>query len=125
LLGVAESLKGITSDQITSEFVLQLYTSGNLQLVNKINIQQFSQFNAHFLTNVDEEQACNFAAYAPSDETTPLQVQPQNYSKFVILNLYIINVLLLDFPNLYYNFLVSVGRVDKVLGDICKLRIQD
>ncbi|KAJ4777897.1 F12P19.7 isoform 1 [Rhynchospora pubera] len=73
LLGVTESLKGITSDEITSQCVLQLYSSGNLQLVNKTNIQQFSQFNAHFLTNVDEEQACNFAAYAPSDETTPLE----------------------------------------------------
>ncbi|XP_078155496.1 plant/protein isoform X2 [Carex rostrata] len=70
---VAESLKGITSDQITSQCVLQLYTSGNLQLVNKTNIQQFSQFNAHFLTNLDGEQACNFAAYTPSDETTPLE----------------------------------------------------
>lgn len=74
LLGVAESLKGITSDQITSQCVLQLYTSGNLQLMNKTDIQQFSQFNAHFLTNLDGEQACNFAAYTPSDETTPLEV---------------------------------------------------
>ncbi|KAJ3682016.1 hypothetical protein LUZ60_014589 [Juncus effusus] len=70
--GVLDSLKGITSDQITSQCVLQLYSTGNIQLINKTNMQQLSQFNAHFVTNVDE-QACNFAAYVPSDETTPLQ----------------------------------------------------
>ncbi|XP_072986117.1 uncharacterized protein [Typha latifolia] len=73
LLGVLESLKGITSDRVTSECILQSYSSGNIQLVGKTNVQQLSQFMANFISNVDDEQSCNFAAFVPLDERTPLQ----------------------------------------------------
>ncbi|XP_072955633.1 uncharacterized protein [Typha angustifolia] len=73
LLGVLESLKGITSDRVTSECILQSYSSGNIQLVGKTNVQQLSQFTANFISNVDDEQSCNFAAFVPLEERTPLQ----------------------------------------------------
>ncbi|XP_020260873.1 uncharacterized protein LOC109837161 isoform X2 [Asparagus officinalis] len=73
LLGLLESLKGITSDSVTSECVLKLYTSGGIKLVNKTDMQQLSQFTAHFISNIDEEQACNYAAFVPLEERTPLQ----------------------------------------------------
>uniref|UniRef100_K3YYZ4 Uncharacterized protein n=1 Tax=Setaria italica TaxID=4555 RepID=K3YYZ4_SETIT len=44
LLGVLENLKGITSNQVASECVLQSYTSGNTQLVNRTDEQALSQF---------------------------------------------------------------------------------
>ncbi|XP_010909165.1 uncharacterized protein [Elaeis guineensis] len=73
LLGLLDSLKGITSDEVTSQCILKSLTSGNIQLVNRTDIQQLSQFSAHFISNVDAEQACNFAAFVPMDESTPLQ----------------------------------------------------
>ncbi len=72
LLGVLQNLKGITSDQIASQCVLQSYASGNVQLFNKTDAQMLTQFSAHFLSTTDE--GCNFAAYVPSEEGTPLQV---------------------------------------------------
>jgi hypothetical protein len=71
LLGVLQNLKGITSDQIASQCVLQSYASGNVQLFNKTDAQMLTQFSAHFLSTTDE--GCNFAAYVPSEEGTPLQ----------------------------------------------------
>ncbi|KAL6660303.1 hypothetical protein ACP70R_002425 [Stipagrostis hirtigluma subsp. patula] len=73
LLGVLENLKGITSNQVASPCVLQSYTSGNVQLVNRTDAQQLSQFSAHFMSNTDEDKGCNFAAYVPYEEDTPLQ----------------------------------------------------
>ncbi|KAF0916219.1 hypothetical protein E2562_000809 [Oryza meyeriana var. granulata] len=71
LLGVLQNLKGITSDEIASQCVLQSYASGNVQLVNKTDAQELTQFSAHFMSTTDE--GCNFAAYVPSEEATPLQ----------------------------------------------------
>ncbi|KAL6589823.1 hypothetical protein ACP70R_050215 [Stipagrostis hirtigluma subsp. patula] len=73
LLGVLENLKGITSNQVASPCVLQSYTSGNVLLVNRTDAQQLSQFSAHFMSNTDEDKGCNFAAYVPYEEDTPLQ----------------------------------------------------
>ncbi|KAK3150298.1 hypothetical protein QOZ80_3AG0231400 [Eleusine coracana subsp. coracana] len=73
LLGVLESLKGITSNQVASQCVLQSYTSGNVQLVNMTDALALSQFTAHFISNTDEDEGCNFAAYVPFEEDTPLQ----------------------------------------------------
>ncbi|RLN43376.1 uncharacterized protein C2845_PM01G00880 [Panicum miliaceum] len=73
LLGVLENLKGITSNQVASECVLQSYTSGNTQLVNRTDAQTLSQFSAQFISNIDEDKGCNFAAYVPLEEDTPLQ----------------------------------------------------
>ena len=75
LLGVLESLKGITSNQVASQCVLQSYTSGNTQLVNRTDAQTLSQFSAEFISNIDEDKGCNFAAYVPLEEDTPLQVE--------------------------------------------------
>lgn len=75
LLGLLDNFKAMTSDQITSECVLKLLVIGSIQLVNKKDMQQLSQFTAHFISNVEEEQACNFAAFVPLDERTPLQVR--------------------------------------------------
>lgn len=73
LLGMLENLKGITSNQVASECVLQSYTSGNAQLVNRTDAQALSQFSAYFISNIDEDKGCNFAAYVPLEEDTPLQ----------------------------------------------------
>jgi hypothetical protein len=75
LLGVLESLKGITSNQVASQCVLQSYTSGNAQLVNRTDVQTLSQFTAHFISDTNEDRGCNFAAYVPLEEGTPLQVK--------------------------------------------------
>ncbi|XP_040378092.1 uncharacterized protein LOC102715836 isoform X2 [Oryza brachyantha] len=53
------------------ECVLQSYASGNVQLINKTDAQILTQFSAHFMSTTDE--GCNFAAYVPSEEATPLQ----------------------------------------------------
>jgi hypothetical protein len=74
LLGVLESLKGITSVQVASQCLLQAYASGNVQLVNRTDAQRLSQFTTHFMGSTDEGRGCNFAAYVPSEEDTPLQV---------------------------------------------------
>ncbi|KAF6986360.1 hypothetical protein CFC21_004129 [Triticum aestivum] len=55
LLGVLENLKGITSPQVASQCVLQAYATGNVQLVNRT------------------DTGCNFTAYVPFKEDTPLQ----------------------------------------------------
>ncbi|KAG6501816.1 hypothetical protein ZIOFF_041700 [Zingiber officinale] len=73
LLGLLESFKGMTSDQITSQCLLKSYISGGIQLVRKTDMQQLTQFSAHFISNVEQQQACNFAAFVPLDERTPLQ----------------------------------------------------
>lgn len=72
-MGLLENLKGITSESLTSECVLKSYTNGDIKLINKTDIQQLSQFSTHFVSNVDDEQACNFAAFVPLEETTPMQ----------------------------------------------------
>lgn len=73
LLGLLDNLKGITTELLTSECVLKLYTSGSIKLVNKTDLQQLSNFTAHFVSSADEERACNSAAFASLDEKTPLQ----------------------------------------------------
>jgi hypothetical protein len=78
LLGVLENLKGITSNEVASQCVLQLYASGSVQHVNMTDVLELSQFRAHFISNVDEDKGCNFAAYVPFEEDTPLQVKLVN-----------------------------------------------
>ncbi|XP_062217002.1 uncharacterized protein LOC133917063 isoform X2 [Phragmites australis] len=73
LLGVLENLKGITSNQVASPCVLQSYTGGNIQLVDRTDAQKLTQFSAHFMNNIDEDKGCNFAAFVPLEEDTPLQ----------------------------------------------------
>ncbi|RWR90516.1 hypothetical protein CKAN_01961300 [Cinnamomum micranthum f. kanehirae] len=73
LLGMVGSMKGITSDSITSECVLQWYQSGEIELVNKTDPKQLTQFSAHFIGTTEGQQACNFATFLPSEEDTPLQ----------------------------------------------------
>lgn len=70
------SMKGITSDSITSECVLQWYQSGEIELVNKTDPKQLTQFSAHFIGTTEGQQACNFATFLPTEEDTPLQVNP-------------------------------------------------
>jgi hypothetical protein len=74
LLGVLENLKGITSNQLASQCVLQSYASGNTQLINGTDAQILSQFSAQFISNTDFDKGCKFAAYVPFEEDTPLQV---------------------------------------------------
>ncbi|XP_056162888.1 uncharacterized protein LOC115692040 isoform X1 [Syzygium oleosum] len=73
LLGLLGSLKGITTDSVASECVLKLCEGGELEMINKSNPQQFQQFSAHFISNTDQAQACNFASFVPSSEILPLQ----------------------------------------------------
>ncbi|CAN6314257.1 unnamed protein product [Urochloa humidicola] len=73
LLGVLENLKGITSNQLASQCVIKSYTIGNTQLINRTDAHALSQFSAQFISNVDEDKGCNFAAYVPLEEDTALQ----------------------------------------------------
>ncbi|XP_018816576.1 uncharacterized protein LOC108987949 isoform X1 [Juglans regia] len=73
LLGLLGSLKGITADSVTSQCVLKLYESGEIKMINKSEPQQLAQFAAHFVTDTDHAQACNFASFVPFVENTPLQ----------------------------------------------------
>ena len=74
LLGLLGSLKGITSDSVASQCVLKLYEGGEIEIINKSEPQQLAQFAVHFITNTDQQDACNFASFAPFGEETPLQV---------------------------------------------------
>lgn len=67
-------MKGLTSESVASECVLKLYQGGEIGLVNKSEPLQFSQYAAHFTTDSDQSQACNFANFAPFGEDSPLQV---------------------------------------------------
>lgn len=73
LLGVLRSLKGITSDSVASQCVLKLYEAGEIAVVNKSETQELAQFGAHFITNTDQPQSCNFVSFVPYGEETPLQ----------------------------------------------------
>ncbi|XP_023872265.1 uncharacterized protein LOC111984874 isoform X3 [Quercus suber] len=73
LLGLLGSLKGITSDSVASQCVLKLYEGGEIEKINKSEPQQLAQFAVHFITNTDQQEACNFASFAPFGEETPLQ----------------------------------------------------
>ncbi|MED6159049.1 hypothetical protein PIB30_038745 [Stylosanthes scabra] len=73
LLGLLESLKGITSESVVSPCVLKLSQEGQIQILNKSDYQQFAQFSAHFYSDTDQQPACNFATFVPFVEDTPLQ----------------------------------------------------
>lgn len=74
LLGLLGSLKGITSsDLVASECVLKLYSDGAIATVNKSETNQLTQFAAHFISDTDQAQSCNFATFLPNGENTPLQ----------------------------------------------------
>ncbi|KAH9674983.1 hypothetical protein KPL70_018654 [Citrus sinensis] len=78
LLGLLSSMKGMTSESVASGCVLKLYQGGEIGLVNKSEPLQFSQYAAHFTTDSDQPQACNFANFAPFGEDGPLRVK-ENY----------------------------------------------
>jgi len=74
-LGLLESLKGITSDTVTSPCVLKLYKGGQIEKLNKSDYEMLAQFSAHFYSDTDQQPACNFATSVPFSEDTPLQVR--------------------------------------------------
>ncbi|XP_050373412.1 uncharacterized protein LOC126791054 [Argentina anserina] len=73
LLGLLQSLKGITSDSVASQCVMKLYEAGEIGVINKTATQELAQFGAHFITQIDQPQSCNFASFVPYGEDTPLQ----------------------------------------------------
>lgn len=73
LLGLLGSMKGITSDAVASQCVLKLCEAGEVAMVDKSEQQQLSQFAAHFVSDTDQPQSCNFANFVPLSEGTPLQ----------------------------------------------------
>ncbi|XVF20465.1 hypothetical protein REPUB_Repub12eG0002600 [Reevesia pubescens] len=78
LLGLLGSMKGMTSNLVASECVLKLFEGGEINMINKSEPQQFTQFAAHFVSDINELdqppiQACNFAYLAATGEETPLQ----------------------------------------------------
>ncbi|CAH2065635.1 unnamed protein product, partial [Thlaspi arvense] len=72
LLGLLGSLKGITSDAVASPCVLKQFEAGEVVKLDK-GAQEVSQFAAHFISNTDQLQTCNFANFFPLSEGTPLQ----------------------------------------------------
>ncbi|XP_073158730.1 uncharacterized protein [Henckelia pumila] len=73
LLGLLGTLKGITSEYVASECVLKLYNNGQLQMINKTQPLSLTKFVAHFISDMDQSQSCNFATFLPMGEATPLQ----------------------------------------------------
>ncbi|AEE34438.1 plant/protein [Arabidopsis thaliana] len=71
LLGLLGSLKGITSDEVVSPCLLKLCEAGEVVKLDKG--EQLSQFAAHFISDTDQPQTCNFANFFPLSEGTPLQ----------------------------------------------------
>ncbi|KAK7302039.1 hypothetical protein RJT34_12918 [Clitoria ternatea] len=71
--GLLESLKGITSDSVASPCVLKLYKGGQVELFNNSDYQKLAQFSSYFLSDYDQQPACNFATFVPLIEDTPLQ----------------------------------------------------
>ncbi|KAI3794398.1 hypothetical protein L1987_37029 [Smallanthus sonchifolius] len=75
LMRLMPSLKGITSERIASPCLLKLYNEGQLQMLNKSEPQQFSQYTAHFISynSNQQTQSCNYVTFVPIGEQTPLQ----------------------------------------------------
>ncbi|KAG5090575.1 hypothetical protein JHK82_049353 [Glycine max] len=73
LLGLVESLKGITSDYVASPCVLKLYEGGQIELFNNSDYQKLAEFSSYFLSDTDQQPACNFATFVPFIEDIPLQ----------------------------------------------------
>ncbi|KAK1303323.1 hypothetical protein QJS10_CPB11g02225 [Acorus calamus] len=78
MLGLLESLKGITSESVASGCVLRSYANGGLTVINATDTRQLASFSAHFTGDADKVQACNIANFGPLTEKTPLQVK-SNY----------------------------------------------
>lgn len=74
LLGVVGNMKGMTSNTVASECVLKMVEGGEINVINASEPQQLTPFAAHFVTNLDLFQACNFANFAATGEDSPLQV---------------------------------------------------
>ncbi|XP_024008709.1 uncharacterized protein LOC18008271 isoform X2 [Eutrema salsugineum] len=72
LLGLLGSLKGITSDAVASPCLLKLCEAGEVVKLDK-GAEEVSQFAAHFISDTDQIQTCNFANFFPLSEGTPLQ----------------------------------------------------
>ncbi|XP_057972065.1 uncharacterized protein LOC131160417 isoform X2 [Malania oleifera] len=73
LLGLQGSIKGITSEAVTSPCLLKSIQEGEVQIINQSEPQQLTQFAAHFTSHSDQPQPCNFATCQPFAEDTPLQ----------------------------------------------------
>ena len=69
-------MKGITSEMVASPCLLKLVNGGQIQMLNKSEPQQFSQYTAHFVAdNVNQQtQSCNYVTFVPMGEEAPLQV---------------------------------------------------
>lgn len=75
-------MKGVTTDMIASPCLLKLYNDGQLEMLNRSEPQQFSQFTAHFMGyNANQQsQSCNYVSFVPIGEQAPLQVLPFSIS---------------------------------------------
>ncbi|KAF8389629.1 hypothetical protein HHK36_024148 [Tetracentron sinense] len=80
LLALLGSLKGITSDYVASQCVLKSYFGGEIGIINMSEPQQLSQLAAHFIRSVDQQEACSFATFLPSEEDTPLNLVDVGHS---------------------------------------------
>ncbi|KAK3017130.1 hypothetical protein RJ639_006132 [Escallonia herrerae] len=73
LLGLLGNMKGMTSVSVASECILKLYNEGQIEMINESEPQKLTQFAAHFISNTDQAQSCNFATFLPTGEDAPLQ----------------------------------------------------
>lgn len=67
-------MKGITSSSLASECVMKLYQGGQIDIINKTEPQQLSQYAAFFTSLSEQAQACNFVNFGSLREDYPLQV---------------------------------------------------
>ncbi|KAI3519050.1 hypothetical protein L1887_08035 [Cichorium endivia] len=60
---------------VASPCLLKLYNGGQIQMLNKSEPQQFSQYTAHFVAdNTNQQtQSCNYVTFLPTGEQDPLQ----------------------------------------------------
>ncbi|XP_010556240.1 PREDICTED: uncharacterized protein LOC104825578 [Tarenaya hassleriana] len=70
LLGILGSMRGITSKEVASECVVRMWEEGHVSVVER---DQISQFAAHFVSDTEQPQSCNFANFVPLSEASPLQ----------------------------------------------------
>ncbi|WCJ25131.1 hypothetical protein M5689_007040 [Euphorbia peplus] len=73
LLGILGNMKGITTSSMASACALKQYENGEIQIYSRSDPQLFNQFSAHFVSDTDQPEACNFANFVPFGEDYPLQ----------------------------------------------------
>ncbi|PPS08053.1 hypothetical protein GOBAR_AA12598 [Gossypium barbadense] len=86
-------MKGMTSSTVASECVLKMVEGGEISLINASEPQQLAPFAAHFVSNLDLYQACNFANFAATGQQVKsgwfrnIKKQRKKFISYLLLSL--------------------------------------